>query len=220
MSEFTIKYFGSIEEDSDFRPRSELESVYAKGIGDLIWDANEEFIPHLSYRKGSTGHSSVKNQIDLKTDGLRDYTATMLTQKNILVFNTANDVVAFMSFRHDYDKRDYLTHPKLDIKWTDKVNYVTTIIVGQNYRGQKLSALLYDYVESRLPISVHANIVATRTWDGDKASNEKHISLLNKRGYKLTCTLHEEREFEGSSHNTVYYAKRVEREQKHDRRPS
>jgi len=215
MGEFTIKYFGSIEIDSDHVPNA---NEYQNAIGGLIFEANEEFVPPLTYRKGSAGHSSVSNQKNLRLWGLNDYTATMLTQKNIVAYDSKEEIVAFMSFRHDYEKRDYLLHPKVGLVKDDKVNYVTTLIVGENGRRKGIASLLYNYIEDKLPESVHANVIATRTWHSSNDSNIAHISLLIKREYNLTCTLHEEREFNGKRYDTVYYAKRVDRKQKFPRR--
>jgi RimJ/RimL family protein N-acetyltransferase len=211
MSEFTVKYLGSIEADSDYQPKAELEVSFAESIGGLIFDANHEFIPHLSYRRGSIGSSSLKNRKNLRGPGIEDYTQQMLSQKNILVFNKENEVVAFMSFRHDYEERSYLLR---FLDEGDKINYLTTLIVRKDYRGKGLMKTLYDYIEKKLPESVHANIVATRTWVG----NDSHIRYLEKNGYQVACTLHKEREFEGDFYDTVYYCKRLDREQVNKRR--
>jgi len=208
---YDIKYIGSIEVDCDFKEKADLELNFAKAIEDMVYDGRDEFIPPLSYRKGSTGSESVKNPKDLRMTGLLDYKEKMLSQKNILAITDDGEVIAFASFKHDYEDRDYLPLAECD----DKINYLTTIIVNSAYRRNGIANKLYDYLENKLPESVHGNIVATRTW---WTEGNGHLALLDRREYVLTCTLHNEREFLGEKYDTVYYCKRVERKQLSSRR--
>jgi hypothetical protein len=207
---YDIKYIGSIEVDCDFKEKAALELRFSKAIEDMVYDGRDEFIPPLSYRKGSAGSGSVKNPKDLRVAGLLDYKDKMLSQKNILAITGDGDVIAFASFRHDYEDRNYLPLAGRD----DKINYLTTIIVNDAYRRNGIANKLYDYLENNLPEAVHGNIVATRTW---WTEDNGHLKLLDGRGYILTCTLHCEREFMGEKYDTVYYCKRVERKQKNSR---
>ncbi|MDR2971769.1 MAG: GNAT family N-acetyltransferase, partial [Bacteroidales bacterium] len=89
----------------------------------------------------------------------------------------------------------------------DVINYITTICTHPDFRGRKLASQLYEFIEKSLPNTVKAECVSTRTWN----TNIEHIRLLEKRGYKLTCTLHEDRRDEdGTMLDTVYYCKRTE----------
>lgn len=212
VSDYTVRYFGSIERDSDYEPKVQLESSFADAIGNLVFEVNEDFIPPLSYRKGAFGAVSFKDaDKNKKLVGINEYASIMLSQKNIIVTAANDEVVAFMSFRHDYEQRDYLPQ---DVRAEDKVNYITTIAVSPDWQGKGICSNMYDYMEKMLPESVHANVVATRTWP----QNQGHIKILERRKYHLVCTLHGEREFEGTLYDTIYYSKRVVRKQKSPRR--
>lgn len=215
-----ISYFGSIETSSDYVPKVDVERNIVASLRDLIWQGNNDFIPPLSYRKGSAGYNSVASSVNLESGnigrgGIEDYIETMFAQKNILVYKTGDagkiSVVAFMSFRHDYDVNTYI--PQVAISG-DIINYITTFITREDYRRKGLLTRMYDYIETTLPESVHGNIVATRTWH----TNISHLKMLEKRDYVWTTTLHNERVFNDKMYDTVYYAKRVSREQKQPKR--
>lgn len=215
-TKYIVGYYGSIELHSAYAEMVRLTSI-ADAIDGLIWLGQNDFVPPLPYRRGSSGTASVTNKENRKQDALDEYRDLILGQKNILVFvpakneNAEDKLVAFMSFRHDCDIRDFLSK---DVKAGDKINYVTTIIVHPEHRRRGLTSKLYDYMESLLPTSVHAKCVSTRTWH----TNTAHNKLLEKKGYELTCTLHGQREYDGNPYDTVFYCKLADREQEAIRR--
>jgi ribosomal protein S18 acetylase RimI-like enzyme len=201
-----IEYFGSIEISSTYvSALAKLEALagYIKGLLKL---SSKEFIPPLSFRKGSSGTKSLEVQKDLGDEGIERYFKKMLSQKNIVAINSKGEIVAFMSFIPDY-KTDLL---QKGIDEKDKINYITTIIVDKAYRRHGVAAKLYAFIEESLPDEIHAQWVATRTWH----TNYAHISLLKKRNFELLVTMHQERVYLDEKFDTVYYCKRVEREQK------
>ena len=165
----------------------------------------------MAYRKGSSERNSLHNKDYSFEEGVKAYTETILSQKNIIAITPHdNQLIAFMSFIHNYERLDYFPQ---DPKEDDIVNYITTLIVHPEHRRKGIGNFLYDYIENDLPEQMHANCVAVRTWD----INHGHIELLKKRGYSLTCTLHQERvverDYGNEMHDTVYFCKRVNRKQ-------
>jgi len=216
LATYYIKYYGSIELDVVHGGRDELVRI-KDAIDELIWQANNLFVPPLSYRIGASGSTSVQQIGNLKQKALDDYCNNMLGQKNIVAFHKdtidgkqIEKIVGFMSFKHDYGDRGFL--PK-EILNEDIVNYVTTIIVNERHQRRGITKKLYEYVENYLPSAVHARCVATRTWD----TNKEHLGFLDHYGYRLACTLHDQREFDGDTFDTVFYSKRVSREQENAR---
>lgn len=207
--EFVYQYVGSVDLSSSVVSANLGLDSYSGSVLGLLKANDDTFFPPLTYRKGSTGSGSVMNLKNLEEGAIEAYRETMLAQKNIFVLKE-NIVIAFMSFRHDYDAPHYF--PQV-IEQGDSVNYITTLIVNSDYRKNHIAYSLYAYIENLLPEMVHGRCVATRTW----GKNEPHIKLLAKRNYKLTCRLPEERNFKDSTDDTVYFAKRVERVQEKDK---
>jgi ribosomal protein S18 acetylase RimI-like enzyme len=180
---------------------SEEEKKVVLGIRHLLGISKDEFIPPLDYRTGIRGRDPVQG---FEQVGIDLYYNKLLSQNNICVLSPSGEVVAFMSFRHDFEDKYYFSQ----IAFVDDViNYVTTLIVHPGYKRQGLATLLYQTVENCLTSTVKGTCIATRTWH----TNYGHIKLLQSRGYNLTCTFHSEREWPhgGKKYDTVYFCKRL-----------
>jgi len=177
-------------------------NTVADDIHKLMVLCDDEFKPRLSKRTDAV--RALSAQIgDAHPMNIEPYFEIILQQKNIIAIVDGN-IGSFMSFKHDFDKPYYF--PAV-LREGDSINYITTICTHPDFRGKKLATQLYDYIEKSLSNDVRANCVATRTWN----TNIGHIGLLQKRGYKLTCTLHEDRkDDDGTVLDTVYYCKRLE----------
>ena len=193
MSDTVIKYHGSITKGS----------IEADAVHNLIILCDDEFKPRLSVRSSTSEPLSKQEQIrdiniGIPSADIEPYFNIVLQQKNIMaIVNGA--IVAFMSFKHDFDKPHCF--PAVGV---GTVNYITTICVHPDVRRRGIATQLYDYIENSLPSDVGANCVATRTWN----TNMKHIDLLKKRGYKLSYTIREDRKDEdGTMLDSVYYCK-------------
>jgi ribosomal protein S18 acetylase RimI-like enzyme len=194
-SAITLEYIGSL---------TDIASTNAKSIKSVLEQCDNDFIPPLSCRESST--AAVAAQCNLHARDIQPYFEQVLAQKNIVAYS-GNDIVALMSFRHNFPNHFYF--PTI-VKEDDVINYVTTICVLEKYRGYSLAKRLYDFIENvddLLPTRVYGTCIATRTWE----TNGSHIKILDKRGYTLTCTLHGDRydEIENRNISTVYYCKRL-----------
>jgi len=192
----------------------------AQAVYDLMVMSDKDFIPPLSDRSSATKTLAEQSDDYIYYYPVVDhYYEIILGQKNIIAL-VDEKIVAFMSFRHDFEKKFYFP---TEANANDKINYVTTLCANPDYRGRGLAKDLYDFIENKLPKEVWADCVATRTWH----TNESHIKILQKRGYKLTCTLHKERFDKVGFYNqspeskpreeffldTVYYCKSLHRKQ-------
>jgi L-asparaginase len=161
---------------------------------------DNDFIPPMSYR--ADAKADIK---DMKV-GDRDittYWTTILGQKNIIAL-IDDEVVAFLSFRHKEDIQHFQTVVSEEV-----INYVSTICVLKEYRGHHITSHFYDMLEGNMdiPEDVRGQCVATRTWN----ENAAHIGLLQRRGYTLSHTTFEDRNYEGIQYDTVYYCKSPKR---------
>ena len=115
----------------------------------------------------------------------------MIKQENILAIQDGK-VIGFLSFINNHENKGK--------------NYITTIVVDKDYRGQGIANQFYDFIETGLPKAVHSNYVYTRTWN----TNFAHLKLLDKRGYTNTQTIKNDRTGpDGELLDTVYYGKKL-----------
>ena len=148
---------------------------FMRGISLLVQKYDNEFVPPLSSR-GSTSSTSLR---DCNNDNISDYIESMKSQDFIVVLDKDNKVVGFLSYVHK------------EVCCID-CNYVSTIIVDEDYREQGVANALYSMFEelATLPIIV-------RTW----STNYKHLSVLNSLGYDCIKTIKDDR---GVGIDTIY----------------
>lgn len=183
----TYEYVGTIEDEA-----SEI-AVAIKGI---MESCDDDFIPPMSCRNSATADI---NEQTLHSKDIVPYWQQILSQKNIVAYIN-NEIVGFLSFRHDYVRDKFLP-----VVQNEVINYISTICIIKKYRGQHITSHFYDMLENNndIPEDMACECVATRTWN----ENIAHIGLLQKRGYTLTHTTFGDRDFDGIKYDTVYYCK-------------
>lgn len=183
----TYKYIGTIEDKN---------SNEALSIKKIMEACDNDFIPPMSYRNSPT--ADIKDQ-SLHDKDIIPYWEQILMQNNIVAF-IDNEMVAFLSFRHDYIKDKFQPVVQNEI-----INYISTICVLKKYRGHHITSHFYEMLENNndIPADVASDCIATRTWN----ENIAHINLLQKRGYTLTHTTFNDRDYDGIMYDTVYYCK-------------
>ena len=164
----------------------DLNDKQKEDIRELLFAADEEFVPPLSSRSGTT-------QTDLSPDGGRSasgpemYLNTMLGQSFILAQKDGK-VCGFMSYipsrAVDLDEDHYLIG-----------EYVSTVIVAKKARGRHLCERMYRVLFENSP----TGYVLTRTW----SQNHAHLAILKKLGFTCVYTIRDDR---GPGVDTVYYA--------------
>ncbi|PMC75150.1 MULTISPECIES: GNAT family N-acetyltransferase [unclassified Brachybacterium] len=156
----------------------------------LLHAADGEFIPPLSARESSTVQElSEPDPTRLRTapEGPREYFASMREQQFLLVRDEQGAVIAFMSFRPDYE---------LPVQGFDAPCwYITTLVVDPPHRRRGISRALYA-------VMLHAaqladRLVATRTW----STNDGHLALLDQLGFRVLERLVDDR---GPGLDTLY----------------
>lgn len=183
----TYKYIGTIKDKN---------SNEALSIKKIMESCDNDFIPPMSYRDSSTADI---NEQSLHGKNIIPYWEQILMQNNIVAL-IDNEIVAFLSFRHDYIKDKFQPVVQNEI-----INYISTICVLKKYRGHHITSHFYEMLENNndIPADVACDCIATRTWN----ENIAHINLLQKRGYTLTHTTFEDRDYDGIKYDTVYYCK-------------
>ena len=164
---------------------NKLSERQKKYIWNLVKEADNEFVPPLSARGGTTQ----KNLSGERSEGVpQEYFDVLTTQSFILCIKEFR-VVGFMSYIPDY---------KLEA--SDTVNmtcdYISTIIVDPKFRNRGFTTGMYHKLFATRP----GKLYATRTW----SLNHTHISLLDKLGFTLILRLKDDR---GEGVDTVYYSK-------------
>ena len=118
-----------------------------------------------------------------------------LKEQILLVFCLSGKAVGFMSFRFGNKCGELKNHVP--------ANYVTTVCVSSAARGKGVCTKFYNFLLSGLPQHLRSPFTATRTWN----SNDSHLKILDKLGFKLITTLKNHRD---KGVDTVYYARRSE----------
>ena len=179
----TYEYVGTIEDE---------ESAIAVAIREIMESCDDDFIPPMSYRNSSTADL---NEQTLHSRDIIPYWKQILSQKNIVAYIN-DEIVGFLSFRHDYVKDKFLP-----VVQNEVINYISTICIIKKYRGQHITSHFYDMLENNndMPEDMAWECVATSTWN----ENNAHIGLLQKRGYTLTHTTFEDRDFDGIKYDIV-----------------
>ncbi|MFC7021250.1 MULTISPECIES: GNAT family N-acetyltransferase [Haloarcula] len=159
---------------------------YGSEIRRLLAEANDEFVPPLASREGTTQTAGLDEQ---RNDALEDYHEQCMDQSFVLA-HADDDVYGFLSFRQDYATEalgDYIPS-----------NYVSTIIVDEARRREGYARRMYETLLTDLPPSARAPYVTTRTW----STNDGHLTLLEELGFECLARLEDDR---GEGIDTVYY---------------
>ena len=174
----------------------QLSDQYAEEVRQILYKADEEFVPTLSSRNGTTqknlggsGTQTNTNQVDAEKEYPVAYFEVMRQQAFILALQDEK-VVGFLS---------YIPHHSITVAGKAlECAYASTIIVEKACRGKKITEAMYGKLYE---VSEDA-YVATRTW----SLNHAHIHILEKEGFCLAETLKDDR---GPGVDTVYYVKEL-----------
>ena len=160
---------------------SALPKRYHKPVKSLLEKYDKSFVPALSQRNSTTQQTLVSND-DSTEPSIDEYFNNLLEQSFILAIHYG-ELVGFMSFIEDKELPYGTQTPS---------NYVSTDIVDESFRGQRLTKQFYqEMMRFKKPIT-------TRTW----SSNYSHIAILKSMGFENVKTLPNDR---GENIDTVYY---------------
>lgn len=173
-----------------------------KEIWEILCLCDHEYVPSLSSRN-STSQTDLLDTADSTSVPYSHLTTENMDKKPYAYFNELRNqqlilaevegrLIGFLSF-----KTEYICDALTEFGYS---NYITTICVKQEYRGQGILKHLYDYMENELPHPVKSRQITTRTWSG----NDAQIHTLMKRGYGLLKTLANDR---GAGIDTLYFGK-------------
>lgn len=172
-----------------------LKYVYVDNLDDpnlqqqlkeILTKYDDSFIPPLSNRNSTVqkfGEEAENPSIDA-------YFQQLSRQEFIVALNSHYELAGFMSFIPGHKCKEIQNAPLL---------YVTTIIVDEEYRGQKAASKLYEKL-FQIAKSKGFNVVGVRTWD----SNNAHLKILEQTGFELVKTIRDDR---GEGIDTVCYKK-------------
>lgn len=159
---------------------------YGDEIRHLLRAADQEFVPPLSDREGTTQTAGLDEQ---RNDALDDYYQQCIEQSFILAHD-GDTVHGFLSFRRDYELDELGEYTPS--------TYVSTIIVDPEHRREGLARRMYLELLTECSSSLESPYVTTRTW----GSNDQHLNLLDELGFDLLKRLEDDR---GEGIDTVYY---------------
>lgn len=159
---------------------------YGDEIRRLLYTADEEFVPPLSNREGTTQTDGLEEQ---RNDALDEYYEQCIDQSFVLVHET-DDVHGFLSFRQGYDIEALGSYTPS--------TYVSTIVVDPSQRRKGYARSMYQELLTNVPPEVLDPYVTTRTWH----TNDHHLDLLDELGFELLERIENDR---GDGIDTVYY---------------
>lgn len=172
--------------DFKFVTGKELDTHERNSIRNLVELYDSEFIPPLSARKSTTEKNLSGCDVIPSTE---PYYNGLLEQNFILAVNDGN-IVGFMSY---IPKKHLVVDGKLDVS----CEYISTIIVEEQYRNKGLTTEMYQtLMKSKDPKTTYA----TRTW----SCNFAHIKVLKNLGFGQILKLENDR---GPGIDTLYYLK-------------
>ncbi|GGG25406.1 GNAT family N-acetyltransferase [Paenibacillus abyssi] len=157
------------------------------GVWKLLCRYDHAFIPPLSARE-----HSYQTDLTVRPTAKQEpkqYFETLKRQSFLLALDR-DEVIGFMSFRTHFVSEDL----------NDGIEtiYVTTVIVGEEHRGQGITRRFYEELAE---IAKQENQpIMTRTW----STNDSHIRVLNKIGMQEIKRIKNGR---GPELDTVYYRK-------------
>ncbi len=159
---------------------------FGNEIQRLLYVADEEFVPPLSNREGTTQIDGLQEQ---RNDALDEYYEQCIDQSFIIV-HKEDDVHGFLSFRQGYDIKALGSF--------SPSTYVSTIIVDPSQRRNGYARSMYQELLTNVPTEVLDPYVTTRTWH----TNDHHLNLLDDLGFELLECIDNDR---GKGIDTVYY---------------
>ncbi len=172
-------------------------------VRNLLVKYDDAFIPPLSQRASSTQTALGPNSGPQSEGSVDGYLESLKTQNFILAVDSDCDVdriAGFLAFKQDYccDALGGEKHP---------CNYVTTVLIDEDYRGLRLTYDLYNELFAFVVDEGGTlNPIATRTWDSERKedANGAHLHILEQLGFQLVKRLRDDR---GDGIDTVYYRK-------------
>ena len=166
-----------------------LPNRFIDDVTELLVKADDEFIPPLSTRANTTQMDFAQSSSRKKS--IEPYLTKLLTQKFALAIEDGH-VIGFISFIEDYFAEG--------VKIPAENIYISTICVDKTRRRGNVANSLYELLEDEIDKSA----IYTRTW----STNDAHLGLLKKRGYKLIAKTVGDR---ADGIDSVYYEKNLER---------
>jgi|GEM_PF-357422 len=179
-------------DDISYEYKPSLPGEYYDAVKRMLAEADNEFVPPLSSREGTTDKNLLEE--GSKSLGVSEYPVkyfeNMKNQPIILAVYHRNDdesdkLVGFMSFIQGYSIGDIAG------------DYVSTVIVDSEYRRNGITHAMYHEL---MDVS-SADTIFTRTW----STNVKHIGLLKKLHFKCVKIVEDDR---GEGIDTVYYSRK------------
>lgn len=165
--------------------------TYGPEIRRLLAAAEDEFVPPLSAREGTTQTAGLDER---RNDALDEYYEQCIDQSFVLA-RDGDDVFGFLSFRTGYAIDELGEYAPS--------SYVSTIIVDPAHRRDGYAREMYRELLTDVPSAVRDPYVTTRTW----GSNDRHLNLLGDIGFELLTRIEDDR---GEGIDTVYYGIAVE----------
>lgn len=159
---------------------------YGDEIRRLLEVADEEFVPPLSGREGTTQTDGLQEQ---RNNALDEYYEECINQSFILA-HEEETVQGFLSFRQGYKNETLGSY--------SPSSYISTIIVDPTERRKGYARSMYDELLTNTSDTVLGQYVTTRTW----STNENHLDLLDDLGFRLLTRIEDDR---GNGIDTVYY---------------
>lgn len=163
-----------------------LPSLKKSLLSSILEICDEEFIPPLSVRSGTTQ----KNLTDIKSNSdILDYLNQVVKQQYNIVKMKDSSMLGFMSFT---------INPKIYVFNPYKGNcYVSTVCVVPFWRGKGLCQDFYSCLISWAKDNKY-KFISTRTW----SSNNDHIHILEKVKFNKIKEIVDGR---GTGINTCYF---------------
>lgn len=171
------------------RADSALREWAKDGIWRLVQEADEEFIPPLSTRATTLGNAAEDSDESTGPGPVGYYESLM--QQDFILAMVGRHIAGFMSYVPNciLEEESNIEGPSL---------YVTTLIVGKDWRGYGLTRKFY--AELLRQAEIIGQPVTTRTW----SSNGAHRNILRSMGFRVTATVPDDR---GPGIDTLFFVK-------------
>ncbi|MBR2801423.1 MAG: GNAT family N-acetyltransferase [Erysipelotrichaceae bacterium] len=160
--------------------RQELSEKEKGEVWQILIESDREFVPPLSARS-----STVQQDLqDTNEKELPSAYFAALQEQSFLLAKEGEETLGFLSYRQGY---------VLEKLGKEAYTYVSTVIVRKPYRGQGITAQLYQHLRK-----ITEEKVLLRTWSGNTA----HMAVLTKLGFREVLRIPNDR---GEGIDTVYY---------------
>ncbi len=172
---------------------------YREAVRGLLYAAEGEFVPPLHDRRSTNQGDLAPRELTekMKEENLRCYFREMASQ-SVVIALAGNTPVGFLSYRRNMLKRVG------DVMMS--VHYISTIVVGKEYREQHVGNGLYDAL---IRACGERAAYLTRTWE----TNGAHLAILESHCFSIVETVDEGRkERDGTPVATVYCYRKKDRE--------